>query len=552
MGARVLVALTSRVPLSPQRVASPAFQRIHATLELKNLRPESADAYLALHQIPRDEREAIIHLTAGHPLALNLVVSQYAMTPSYHLEADPRRGLLAALVETLAGGDPVLEGALDTLAVPRSTDLTTLERVLGVEAAAGAFRWLAGLPFVEASERGLVPHAELRDLLHAALLRERPERLDQITERVIEVALERLGEGDVALQRERFLEACYACRHTPVLRDSFGDVDLEGTSLDAAREADVRACAAMAERHLGAQQGEWARRWGAHPEAVHYVIRDAHPDVAAFTIVLPLRTIDDDALLADPLGPGLLDALRAHGVRRDDVHWFRFWLSRDGSQPSRSMLSLMPSGAAISFGHADLGRFFALTSAEPDSWEPVLPLFPMWRGPNVELEAVGYAHFFGDLQRHEGQDGTRVRVGDAYGAVLERILRPQRHEPPMSAERFEQALREALKDLHRSSAHDDSPLLALLPDASGPRGLATLLIARIDEMLANPRYRESGEVLRLTYVEPEVKQLAVAEQLQIPFGTYRYRLRKAHRQLGEVLLARVPHPKRPLAPLDGG
>jgi hypothetical protein len=111
----------------------------------------------------------------------------------------------------------------------------------------------------------------------------------------------------------------------------------------------------------------------------------------------------------------------------------------------------------------------------------------------------------------------------------------------LSAPEFHEAVRQALKDLHRPDLLAHSPLLRsrCLVERSDqsptPALLHALLHEGVELLTASPRTRKLHRALWHTYFAPAPTQEMAAELLDLPFSTYRYQLGKAVKQLGDWL-----------------
>jgi DNA-directed RNA polymerase specialized sigma24 family protein len=113
---------------------------------------------------------------------------------------------------------------------------------------------------------------------------------------------------------------------------------------------------------------------------------------------------------------------------------------------------------------------------------------------------------------------------------------------------FEEALREAFKDLHRPDQLRDTPLLysrvvagAVGPDADVPDRIETLrtLLEETAERLADdPRDEKYHRAVHRTYVQPAPTQEKAAEQLGVPFSTFRRHLNKGLERVADILWER--------------
>ena len=97
----------------------------------------------------------------------------------------------------------------------------------------------------------------------------------------------------------------------------------------------------------------------------------------------------------------------------------------------------------------------------------------------------------------------------------------------LSQPEFADAVRRALRDLHRPGALATNPLartrvvLERGADRPAPEALRELLHEAVDDLRADPRGEKLVRALERTYLRPAPTQEAAAEILGLPFSTYR-------------------------------
>ncbi|PSQ87865.1 MAG: hypothetical protein BRD30_08100, partial [Bacteroidetes bacterium QH_2_63_10] len=115
----------------------------------------------------------------------------------------------------------------------------------------------------------------------------------------------------------------------------------------------------------------------------------------------------------------------------------------------------------------------------------------------------------------------------------------------LSRDDFEDALTDAFKQLHRPDQLQENPLLysrivtnEASPDADVPARIETLqaLIEETTEQLsADPRDEKYYRAVHHTYVRPAPTQEKAAEQLGVPFSTFRRHLNRGLERVTEIL-----------------
>jgi hypothetical protein len=119
-------------------------------------------------------------------------------------------------------------------------------------------------------------------------------------------------------------------------------------------------------------------------------------------------------------------------------------------------------------------------------------------------------------------------------ALAQEVTPTPMAEPPLlvlSQQEFDQAARQALRDLHRPDLLRRNPLLRtrLLRDhASGEEPdattLETLVRAAVDALAEHPRDDKLWRAVEGTYLRPAATQERAAAALGLPFSTYRRHL----------------------------
>jgi hypothetical protein len=105
--------------------------------------------------------------------------------------------------------------------------------------------------------------------------------------------------------------------------------------------------------------------------------------------------------------------------------------------------------------------------------------------------------------------------------------------------KFAGALKDALRDFHRTDLLAQNPLLRSgiggLNETAGPPELKALLSQTVSTLFGNARDEKLRRVIELTYFQPALKQEVVADRLSLPFGTYRRHLTAARDRLARWL-----------------
>lgn len=106
-------------------------------------------------------------------------------------------------------------------------------------------------------------------------------------------------------------------------------------------------------------------------------------------------------------------------------------------------------------------------------------------------------------------------------------------------------LRQALSCFHAAHRLVGSPLARRFDEPDRVAAVRAWLVAGIDALEQCPSHADLAAVLRATYLQGAAKQRAAAAALNLPWGTYRHRLRRAIDALAQVLTRPASPPQNP-------
>ncbi len=104
------------------------------------------------------------------------------------------------------------------------------------------------------------------------------------------------------------------------------------------------------------------------------------------------------------------------------------------------------------------------------------------------------------------------------------------------------ALRQTLSTFDASHLLEDSPLAQRFDGPSRVEACRHWLRSGIEELARCPTHADLADVLEATYLQGAIKQRVAAADLNLPWGTYRHRLRRALDALADVLTRSAPRP----------
>jgi hypothetical protein len=266
------------------------------------------------------------------------------------------------------------------------------------------------------------------------------------------------------------------------------------------------------------------------------VVRDQDGAVGGVLVLLDLTQASTEDLTADPGAQAAWDHAKRHAPARPTelVTQSRFIVDREAYQGPSATLNATPILTFQRYlGTPNLAWDF-LALAEPERWDAYFAAADMPRAAGADFWVGGRRY---GLFAH---DFRQVPVEALLELVTERALAqdvtpsPATVEPPLlvlSQPEFDDAVRQALRDLRRPDLLARNPLLRtrLVRDRAGDEepGAATLealVVAAVETLREHPRDDKLWRAVERTYVRPAATQERAAVALGLPFSTYRRHL----------------------------
>lgn len=556
----VLVVMAGRNALSTAWRADPGWQTLVRVVPLRNLSPDEGRTYLAQHGIPQDQYTAVLNFTHGHPLALSLVADvfhQRAEAQPFQPENTPDvvKTLLERFVQKVPG--PAHRAALEACSLVRVTTESLLAHMLGMsdsatDAAQSAhelFAWLRGLSFIEAGPNGLFPHDLAREALAADVRWRNPDWYAELHRRARADYVSRLQRTTGAAQQQTLFDLIFLHRDNAVVRPVFEWQSGGHLLVDAFREADRHALLAMVAVHEGSESAQLAAFWLARQPHNVQVVRDPAGKSVGFVLALALQAASPEDRAADPATRAAWSYLLKRAPLRpgEVATLFRFWMVQETYQAVSPVQSLIFVNVVRHYLTTPGLAFHFFPCAEADFWAAVFAYADLQRMPESDFEVGGKRY---GVYGHD----WRVTPPSAWLTLLaEREVATGAAPAPkqavslivLSEGEFTEAVRAVLQDFTQPDLLRDNPLLRsrLVLERAGPQAddaaraatLQTLVRECANTLLASPRDAKLFRALEATYLKPAATQEQAAEQLDLPFSTYRRHLKAGITRLTELL-----------------
>jgi AAA ATPase domain len=537
--ASALTVIVGRTPPGPAWRADPAWRELLRVVSLRNLSPEESRQYLDACGLDPARHGQLVELAHGHPLGLSLladVVVRGGQAAADPLTPDLVGTLLRQFLEVVPSG--LHRRALEVCALARVTTEALLREVLGVEDAHELFAWLRELSFMESGAEGLFPHDLARDALEADVRWRDPDGYRRVFRGIRGHIQGRLRTSRGHEQQRAIFDAKYLFRRlagvvSPVDWGAWGQQYPEP-----ARPGDREAILDLALAWEGRESAAIAERWWERQPEGFFVVRGQDGTVGGFLALLDLTRASAEDLETDPGAQAAWDYARRQAPPRpgEMVTQSRFVIDRAAYQGPSATLNATPILTLQRYlGTPNLAWDF-LTLAEPERWDAYFAVADLPRAVGADFWVGGrrYGLF--------GHDFRQVPVDALFELVTERALAQDVTSSPPTAKpsvlvlsqpEFDQAARQALRDLRRPDLLARNPLLGtrLVRDRAGDGDaepsaatLEALVCAAVTSLGEHPRYDKLWRAVERTYVRPAATQERAAAALGLPFSTYRRHL----------------------------
>lgn len=539
--ADTLVVIAGRTPPSPSWRSDPAWQELLRVVALRNLAPGEAREFLLRSAVPDALHQQVLERSYGHPFGLSLLTDLALRVGDVDVDQSP--DLVTSLVERFldAVPDRLERQALLACALARVTTEPLLRAALDVEDSHDMFDWLHRLSFVEAGPEGLSPHDLARDVIDCHLRWRDPEGYRVVFRRIRSHIHDQVASLRGEAQQRGIFDEKFVFRNLPSILSPV-DWATWGSSLPRpAGAADREAVLDLIGRHEGSDSVEIAEHWfDRQPDA--FLVMRKNAAVTGVIGLLDLTAAAEEDRAADPGAQAAWEQVAARGGIHDGqrVTQTRFVVDSEAYQAPSATLNAVPIVTMQRYlAMPELACDF-LTLHDPDPWNDYFALADLPRMTGADFEVGG--HRYGLF----GHDFRAVPIGAMMELWTERALAedptvpaPSTPTPLMlSQQDFADAVRQALRDLHRPDLLARNPLqrtrFVMGLTAHGrtePERLVELLQAAIATLVADPRNDKCYQAVHQTYLCRTNTQNAAAARLGMPFSTYRRHLTRGVEQV---------------------
>jgi hypothetical protein len=305
----------------------------------------------------------------------------------------------------------------------------------------------------------------------------------------------------------------------------------------------------MVESYEGQESAQLAAHWlKRQPQGVT-VWRAADGHLAGLLIVVALHQTDESDRETDPAIQAAWAYLNKSVPLRtgEAALYFRFWMAEETYQSVSSVQSLIFLAAVKYYITTPRLAFSFFPCASPEFWAPMLAYANLVRLPEADFSVAErrfglYGH---DWRAESPARWLSVLADKEVGIPVQNKPIPSEPVIVLSEAEFSGAIRQALQEFTRPNLLTSNPLLRSrmvterVDRDSKPAGRVEILVGLLKEAAAklqsNPRDEKLFRALDHTYFHPAPTQEIAAEQLDLPFSTYRRHLTAGIQRLTEML-----------------
>lgn len=541
-----VVLLASRLPPSRAVLRDIGWHQMMTEIALAGLSIDEARTLLVAQGLDAAMTDPLYRVSAGNPLVLALGVEHLRRGAALPLDmAGEQKRVMTSLIGYALDDLPGHRHrtALQILASARIVDREMLAAICGDGDAGALYQWLSSLPFVEQGTTGLVPHDLAREALKALCLDPRPEETEDLRLRLmmhVHRAMVRHGSaGRRALSRD-FVFLAKTTTLGPFLDwDRFTSqyVDRYDPSL---RDVII----SMTRQALGTQHAEIAGHWLDHQPEGFSVVRAPTGEVEGFWLLLDLLKVHDGDGNIDPLATRLrqIAEQEAKPGAGDLALAFRLCLHKASYAIPNPSFDHASHAAALLWSTEPRLAWSAVCSPEPDRLAPLFQSLSRFHW-HQRLESA-------EMAFEGGAIGTYRRNWREEPNPLWHALPECPAKSMLAREQLTEGIRQALKNFRRDDRLLQNRLLCQSATGAAPvyasaDALRQHILTAIDALSSDPRDARFMIALRKTWIEPGAPQEVVAEELGLPFNTYRYQLNRGLERVVDWLIQNDKGPAKP-------
>ncbi|MCS3903358.1 SpoVK/Ycf46/Vps4 family AAA+-type ATPase [Methylohalomonas lacus] len=524
----VYMVLAGRQPPVMNWRLDPAWSGLMHCLELPPLSREATETYLQRRGLDGELRERIMDFARGYPLALAMSTDICQAKGHHEFNKTDHEDLFQALALHFIEEARTTRHAtaLQAAALSRTLTEPLLAAMLPGENVQELYNWLAGLSCVSGSERGLVVHDVIAEVIAADLRCRDPDKAERLIYLGEEYFLTQLNSDTSTATHDIIFDITYLARQGELSNELHQAARELPVHIDKPASQDVKLVRDLIEHYQGEQQRAHFDNWHARQPDGLVIFRNSENRLQGFGFFIEISPQEDLSSLSDPVVTAINKYARSLDIGRvGTVEVCRFWMDCERhmqmSSVMTNVLTLLMSRAAqhtdieasgvvlldneLARNMAEVAEHHYLTEATYDMGdERVIVTMHDWRD-----ELIG---------------NWLVRTNRRVRGMMKDARRLE--SPTLTQEQIRRSLKSILRNFQHADALKQSPLLKsslfpadLIADERVER-LRQLIQTAAERLQQAPKTERYYNILFHTYFRPATSRLGAADKLNMAPSTY--------------------------------
>jgi len=332
----VFIIINSRERPNAAWLTTPGWETLFRDINLQELPENDAHEMLRLRGLNQLQIVKVNGFAQGYPLALELASAAIRNQPELDIMEGPPREILKQLTESfLTGLQKEIKEAIEAASTVRRITEPVLRSLLKKSDVSDIFDKIQELPFVNATNEGLILHDLVRETISNNLSSRDPERYDLYRSRAWQYFDTESHRTEASNLWQCTADLIYLIEN-PSIREAFFPKGASEYSVEPARVADWEDIRSISESTEPVESSRIIESWlNIHPE-IFFIARASDGNIAAFYILFEPDKVNPELLIEDPLSSAWSNHLSKNPIDQDErVLFLRRWLTKSiGEAPS--------------------------------------------------------------------------------------------------------------------------------------------------------------------------------------------------------------------------
>jgi len=332
----VFIIINSRERPNAAWLTTPGWETLFRDINLQELPENDAHEMLRLRGLNQLQIVKVNGFAQGYPLALELASAAIRNQPELDITEGPPREILKQLTESfLAGLQKEIKEAIEAASTVRRITEPVLRSLLKKSDVSDIFDKIQELPFVNATNEGLILHDLVRETISNNLSSRDPESYNLYRSRAWHYFDMESHRTEASNLWQCTADLIYLIEN-PSIREAFFPKGASEYSVEPATAADWEDIRSISESTEPVESSRIIESWlNLHPE-IFFIARASDGNVAAFYILFEPEKVSPELLIKDPLSSAWSNHLSKNQIDQDErVLFLRRWLTKSiGEAPS--------------------------------------------------------------------------------------------------------------------------------------------------------------------------------------------------------------------------